>query len=129
MLYFLVAQIQNSKSTPLAPAVTTQQNLYVSTNLSRTGTGIRIERLYSMYRAYQRYRHAYFQDISVYSSGDQDLSHETLGTETVESHQEPGVGINENTDEMHEQTANKVKEIGTNEKLMIKQKNNKDGQD
>jgi hypothetical protein len=60
---------------------------------------------------------------------DQDLSHETLGTETVESHQEPGVGINENTDEMHEQAANKVKEIGTNEKLMNEQKNNKDGQD
>jgi hypothetical protein len=60
---------------------------------------------------------------------DQDLSHETLGTETVESHPEPGVGINENTDEMHEQAANKVKEIGTNEKLMNEQKNNKDGQD
>ena len=57
------------------------------------------------------------------------MSHETLGTETVESHQEPGVGINENADEMHERTKNEMTEYGSKEKSMNEQENNKDGQD
>ena len=80
-----------------------------------------------MWQHFDERRPSFFSQL--HTVRDQDLSHETLGTETVESHQEPGVGINENTDEMHEQAANKVKEIGTNEKLMNEQKNNKDGQD
>ena len=36
--------------------------------------------------------------------GGQDLSHETLGTETIESHLEPGVGLNKNDNELHEPT-------------------------
>ena len=64
--------------------------------------------------------------------GGQDLSHETLGTETVESHQEPGVGLEENNigsedyaNGRHEPTVNEMEGYGSKMKATNKNKNEK----
>jgi hypothetical protein len=57
------------------------------------------------------------------------LSHETHGTETVESHQEPEVGLKEFTNKRHEPTVNETEEYGSNKKATNKKKNNNEGQD
>ena len=66
---------------------------------------------------------------TAYSVGGRDLSHETHGTETVESHQEPEVGLEEYANERHEPTVNETEEYGSNKKATNKKKNNNEGQD
>jgi hypothetical protein len=68
--------------------------------------------------------------------GGQDLSHETLGTETVESHQEPGVGpeesaigLEEYPNEEHDPTVNEMEGYGSKMKDTNDKKNNNEGHD
>lgn len=67
--------------------------------------------------------------VLVASVGGRDLSHETHGTETVESHQEPEVGLEEYANERHEPTVNETEEYGSSKKATNKKKNNNEGQD
>jgi hypothetical protein len=53
--------------------------------------------------------------------GGQDLSHKTLGTETVDSHQEPGVGLEEDANKRHEPTVNEMEGYGSKMKTMNEQ--------
>lgn len=68
--------------------------------------------------------------------GGQDLSHETLGTKTVESHQEPGMESNENgigleeySNEEHDPIVNEMEKYGSKMKDTNKKKNNNEGHD
>jgi hypothetical protein len=67
--------------------------------------------------------------VSINDVGGEDLSHEELGTETVESHQEPKVGLKEKVDERHEPTVNEMEGYGSKMKSTNKQLKNKEGQD
>ena len=61
--------------------------------------------------------------------GGQDLSHETLRTESVERHQEPGVGPEEYANEEHDPTVNEMEGYGSKMKHTNKKENNNEGQD
>jgi hypothetical protein len=64
----------------------------------------------------------------------QELSHETLRTETVESHQEPGVepkesaiGLEEYANGRQDPTVNEMEGYGSHMKHTNEKKNNKEG--